>query len=94
MERHRLQYLVFRDITRELSLRTMRMLHFAPEDFFRELFRAQFGEYVTADITGVNVDRKEDVTAMSFTDDSFDFLYASHVLEHVQDDAAAQREIR
>lgn len=40
-----------------------------------------------------NVDRKEDITALSFEDESFDFIYCSNVLEHVPDDLAAMGEL-
>ena len=36
---------------------------------------------------------KVDITAMPFEDASFDFVWCSHVLEHVPDDRKAMREI-
>lgn len=94
LERHRLQYLVFRDTIAGLNTKAMSMLHVAPEFFFRRIFREQFGIYVTADLMADDVDRKEDLTKMTFPDNSFDFIYASHVLEHVQDDFQALAEIK
>ncbi len=94
LERHRLQYLVLGETIPGLNTRAMSMLHFAPEFFFRRIFREKFGIYVTADLLAEDVDRKEDLTHMSFGDNSFDFLYASHVLEHVQDDCKALAEIK
>lgn len=94
LERHRLQYLVFVEISRSLDTKKLSMLHFAPEDFFRGLFKSKFEVYVTADLNSVNVDRKEDLTKMSFSDNSFDFIYASHVLEHIKNDLEALSEIR
>lgn len=41
-----------------------------------------------------NVDHKVDVTALPFGDESYDFVFASHVLEHVREDEKAIREIR
>jgi SAM-dependent methyltransferase len=93
-ERHRLQYLVFKEITQNIKTQEMSMLHFAPEQFFREIFKDRFGVYTTADLNGENVDRKEDLTHMSFSDNSFDFFYASHVLEHIKNDLEALSEIR
>jgi len=94
LERHRLQYLVFNKIVKEVDTKKMSILHFAPEDFFREIFSKIFKYYVTADLDGINVDRKEDLTKLSFADNSFDYIYASHVLEHIKDDLSALSEIR
>ena len=73
---------------------TPRFLHFAPERVFTEKLREALGtNYVTNDLFMENVDRHEDITAMSFGDDSFDFIYCSNVLEHVEDDANAMKEL-
>jgi len=92
--RHRLQYLVFKEATRNVDTKTMSMLHFAPEDFFRNIFKSMFKTYVTADLHATNVDRKEGLTRLSISDSAFDFIYASHVLEHIKDDLSALSEIK
>jgi SAM-dependent methyltransferase len=94
LERHRLQYLVFEEITRGIDTKKMKMLHFAPEAFFQNIFRGKFGVYVTADLQSEGVDRREDVTSMSFEDSSFHFIYASHVFEHIKNDLQGLSEIR
>jgi len=94
LERHRLQYLVFKKITTNLDTQEMSMLHFAPESFFKDIFRNTFGVYITADIEFDNVDRREDLTRLSFGDNTFDFVYASHVLEHIKKDFLALSEIK
>ena len=66
----------------------------APEPFFEARLRSSCRSYVTADISGRGVDRTEDLTNLSFPDGSFDLVYASHVLEHINDDQSALREIR
>jgi SAM-dependent methyltransferase len=91
-ERHRMQWLVLKSIQRDFS--SMRCLHFAPEPFFRSRFSRMFAQYKTADLSGHNVDFKADITNLPFADKSYDFVYASHVLEHVKDDRKAISEVR
>lgn len=71
-----------------------RLLHFAPEHGLTRKLRAQLGDrYVTADLARTDVDRREDITHLSFEDDRFDVIYCSNVLEHVPDDTRAMREL-
>ncbi len=93
LERHRLQYLVFKKVIKNIETKTMSMLHFAPEYFFGDIFKTMFKTYVTADLYLKNVDRREDLTKLSFSDSTFHFIYASHVLEHIKDDISALSEI-
>lgn len=94
MERHRLQHLVLLELERAEEFAGMRMLHIAPEPFFRRWFQTRVRSYETADLFMKDVDHKVDLTALPFADGSYDLVYASHVLEHIRDDAAALREIR
>jgi SAM-dependent methyltransferase len=93
-ERHRLQFLVLKDILGALDASGLRMLHFAPEPLFRELFRTRFGKYETADLSMRGVDHNVDLQQLPFDSETFDFVFASHVLEHVPDDERAISEIR
>lgn len=93
-ERHRLQKLVIDELQKRHNFLEMRMLHFAPEDFFREYFKRLFREYITADIGMKKVDFQVDLTDLPFKDAEFDFIFASHVLEHIKDDLSAISEIR
>lgn len=71
-----------------------RMLHFAPERSLERRFRTRLGpNYLTTDLCMKEVDRHEDVTKMTFADNSFDVIYCSNVLEHVEADAAAMQEL-
>ena len=90
---HRLQYLVLMDILKCRDASRMKILHFAPEPFFRPVFSKYFQEYETADLEMHNVDHRVDLTKLPFEDYSYDFVFASHVLEHIKDDKAALKEV-
>jgi SAM-dependent methyltransferase len=92
LERHRLQYLVMRDVMSTMP--SAKMLHFAPEQFFRPIFSRQFREYETADLFMEDVDHRVDIRNLPFADGSYDLVFASHVLEHISDDIQAVKEIR
>ena len=72
----------------------MSILHFAPEPFFRQMFRERFGQYTSADLYMKDVDYQADLLNLPFPDESYDFVFASHVLEHIREDARALSEIR
>lgn len=92
-ERHRLQHLVVRELFPGTVRRDMRMLHVAPEPFFKEYFSHLFTHYETADLVEEDVDHRIDIQRIPFPDSVFDIVYASHVLEHVSNDLQALREI-
>jgi SAM-dependent methyltransferase len=94
LERHRIQYLVVNEVLKNINPVNMKMLHFAPESFFREFFSSRFGEYETADLSMEGVDHSVDLQHLPFKDQTYDFVFASHVLEHVPDDKEAISEIR
>jgi ubiquinone/menaquinone biosynthesis C-methylase UbiE len=71
----------------------MRLLHFAPEPFFTKYFKSRVKSYETADLYMKGVDHKINMTNIPFPDESYDFIYASHVLEHIKDDEKAIKEI-
>jgi SAM-dependent methyltransferase len=67
-----------------------RVLHVAPDAV---LYRRGGGQvYVTLDLYG-EASVRGDLTSLPFSDDSFDLVVCSHVLEHVSDDARALREM-
>ena len=94
MERHRLQYLVLMDVFKNTDVSKLNILHFAPEPFFRELLKKHFGHYESADLCMEGVDHLVDIQDLPFEDEVYDFVYASHVLEHIPDDKKAIGEIR
>lgn len=93
-ERHRIQRLALDGLLSGRDTSRMSMLHFAPERCSRDWFSRGFGRYETADLCKPGVDHHVDLQCLPFADASYDFVYASHVLEHVLDDLRAIREIR
>ena len=55
--------------------------------------KLEFFDYKTADLFMEDVDYKIDMMDMSFDDESFDFFICSHVLEHVESDDEAIKEL-
>jgi len=69
------------------------MLHVAPELCFLSRLKKQLGDnYLTADLSNKRAMVKMDITNIHYPDQSFDVIYCSHVLEHVQNDKRAMRE--
>lgn len=92
LERHRLSWLVVKD--RLKDVKNKKLLHIAPEKVFKEKFTEIFKEnYITADISSKNVSMQMDITDIKLPDESFDYIYCSHVLEHIVDDRKAMREL-
>jgi SAM-dependent methyltransferase len=77
-----------------LQLSQMTLIHFSPERALQPHFREIFANYRTAGIWSEPVDFPADLTALPFKDGSCDCIFASHVLEHRQDDNQALAEIR
>lgn len=95
LERHRLQtYVVNAIVLPAFAGRTPRVLHVAPERAIRELLEPIAGRYVTADFAIPGVDLRLDLRSTGLPDASFDIVYASHVLEHIDRDREALGEIR
>ncbi len=94
LERHRIQFLVVEDLLRGVRTESMKILHFAPEQFFRDYFSQRFGAYESADICMEGVDHQVDIQSLPFANASYDYVFASHVLEHIPDDELALSEIR
>jgi SAM-dependent methyltransferase len=95
LERHRLVWLYLLDETDLFSgSARRRMLHLAPEPMLEPLLRGDARlDYVSADIEPGVAQEQMDVTDIRHPDASFDVIYASHVLEHVPDDALAMGEL-
>ena len=92
LERHRLLWLY---LTNETNFFTSKkkVLHMAPEQCFLTRFRKLDHDYVTADIDSPIADVTADIINLPFNDNSFDVIFCNHVLEHVQDDTRAMKEL-
>ena len=94
LERHRIQFLIVNNVLSDINTTNLKMLHFAPEPFFREFFSKRFGQYESADLSMKGVDHNVDLQQLPFDDETYDFVFASHVLEHIPHDEKAISEIR
>ena len=93
LERHRLIWLYLENKTNLFSDK-LRLLHFAPEQCFISQFKSMNNlDYVTADIESPLAMMKMDITDIPFEDNSFDVILCNHLLEHVEDDRKAMREM-
>jgi SAM-dependent methyltransferase len=93
LERHRALFLWLERSTDLLSAE-LSVLHVAPEyELQRRLTRLPNLDYLSADLDSPLAMVRTDLTAMEFPDESFDVVLCNHVLEHVDDDKCALREI-
>ncbi|NSW44269.1 MAG: class I SAM-dependent methyltransferase [Bacteroidales bacterium] len=93
LERHRLLWLYLQQNT-QLFTKNLSMLHIAPEQPFINRFKKLKNlNYTTADLESPIADVKMDIRHMPFNDNSFDVLMCNHVLEHIDDDIKAMKEI-
>ena len=91
MERHRLLALA---ITKgKVSFANKRVLHFAPEKAVEGMIKKQRpAEYVSADLDGSKAMVSLNIESLEVADGTYDIIFCSHVLEHV-DDAKALSEL-
>lgn len=99
LERHRTLWLWLlreSDIGRG-AMALPRLLHVAPEVAlmrkFHKIYAAQPADYVTADLESPLADLHFDIQHIPLEDESFDVVICNHIMEHVEDDRLAMREI-
>lgn len=99
LERHRLLWLWLvreSDIGRG-AMALPKMLHIAPEVAlmrkFRKMYASTPDRYVTADLESPLADMHFDVQQIPLEAESFDAVICNHIMEHVEDDGKALREL-
>lgn len=70
-----------------------RILHIAPEAGVARVLRSLGGDYLSGDIEPGKAMATVDLTRLQFGPESFDFVFLSHVLEHIADDRRAIAEV-
>lgn len=96
LERHRLLWLY---LQRETDLLTTlpHLLHIAPEVcLMRHLkphYRHNKAHYTTADLESPLADLHFDIQQIPIQDEQFDVVICNHLMEHVEDDLQAMREL-
>jgi SAM-dependent methyltransferase len=93
LERHRLLYLFLQQKT-DFFKRKLQVMHVAPELCMIDPFEKQHEEgYITTDLESPLAKVKADIHQLPFDEDIFDVAICNHVLEHVENDIKAMKEI-
>lgn len=93
LERHRLMWLYLKEKTNFFTDQ-LKLLHIAPELCFMKVFEKMHNlEYTSADLESPLAKVKMDVLDIPFDRNTFDVVFCNHVMEHVEDDIKAMKEI-
>jgi SAM-dependent methyltransferase len=94
-DRERPLLLYFAKLDFKSLIENGRVLHFAPEPAIKRFIEsARPAQYIRGDLFPASADtQRVDLCKMLFDDASFDLVIANHVLEHVDDDGQALKEI-
>ena len=88
--RHRFLYFIYKKYFLNTN-KQIKLLHTAPEECLYQLISQNKNiNYITTDLSPERYKfcncLKEDVTNLSFTDNTFDVIISNHVMEHILDD--------
>jgi len=93
LERHRLLWIYLKNYS-DFFTKEYDFLHFAPEQPFLKTFKNLKNlNYKTADIISPIAELRLDIMDTKLPDNSYDIVFANHVLEHVSNDIDAMKEI-
>lgn len=91
--RHRAMWLYLQNRTNLFS-EPLKVLHVAPEYIFQEKLKSRENlDYVSADLSSPLAMVEMDITNISYQENCFDAILCSHVLEHIEDDRKAIKEL-
>jgi SAM-dependent methyltransferase len=94
LERARIAKLTLMQIYTPYIASQIDVLHISPENFLKKYFKKYFKSYISSDLYREDVDHQFDIQNIPYEDNSFDLIFASHVLEYVENDQQAIREIK
>ena len=94
LERARMAMLVVNQIYDAKKASETDVLHVSPENFLRKIFKEKYKSYISSDLYREDVDHQFDIQSIPYPDNSFDMVFASHVLEYVKNDRQAIQEIK
>ncbi len=93
LERHRLIWLYLQRQTDFFSKQS-KVLHMAPEKaFISRLKKQKHLSYTSCDLESPLAEVKADICHLPFADNSFDWIFCNHVLEHIPNDQKAMEEL-
>lgn len=94
LERARMAMLVVNEIYDDHKASQTDVLHISPENFLRKIFKKKYKSYISSDLYRKDVDHQFDIEEIPYPNNSFDLVFASHVLEYVKNDKKAINEIK
>ena len=94
LERARMAMLVVNEIYDDHKASQTDVLHISPENSLRKIFKKKYKSYISSDLYRKDVDHQFDIEEIPYPDNSFDLVFASHVLEYVKNDKKAINEIK
>ncbi len=95
LERHRSLWLYLNKETELLhSSAKIDLLHIAPEQCFYSIFNKKENiNYTTFDLNSPLAEIHGDITNLPFKENTFDCILCNHVLEHIENDSLAMKEL-